>query len=464
MGVWGMVESGEWRGRRPGGWAGFLLLGCLLGVLGPAGAGAGSAVESGRAIPLRMLVVATEEEAREVVAAVNRGVPFERLAQERSLGPERERGGYLGRVDPATLSPAIREALARTRRGRLSPVVETEGGYAVLQLVSEGVASVLDRVIRQEAEAERLLEEGTAAGERKEFARTVELLRKAVEYHPRLVDAHYNLAIAYRQLGQMPEAREAMRRVVQLRPDDYQARMGLGLWLLEAAEYQEAILHLERATLLRLDSAEAWLRLAQGYEAAGRWREAARSYRQVQGLVAPAQDQAPLLEAILRTAMRAPDGAAAVEAARRLQALRPGHRGFLAVGRALLLQGEAAAAATELEKAVALNAEAVEGRVALGEAYAAARRTEAAAEQWLRAIRLEPANPEHYRRLSRLHEETGRLDLAIVTLRDGLHAAEQAPRSVQAEMSARLANLYQQAGREREAARERERAAALGGS
>ena len=70
--------------------------------------------------------------------------------------------------------------------------------------------------------------------------------------------------------------------------------------------------------------------LAQAYDAAGRARAAVGAYRRALGLLG--RDDPALLEALLAAAMRAPDGPAAVEAARKLRGIRPGHEGFVTVG------------------------------------------------------------------------------------------------------------------------------------
>jgi predicted Zn-dependent protease len=431
----------------------------LLAAAGILSASAGSAGDSRRTLPLRMIVVPTQQEAREIAAAAAAGTPFERLARERSIGPERERGGYLGRVNPATLSPDAQAALSRTRVGQVSPVFSTEQGYALFQWLPEPTARALDQAARNELEGERLLEEGTEAGKAGELRRAAELLARAAELHPTLLDAHYNLAIAHRRLGQMPEAMTAMRRAIELRPDDYDARMRLGGWLHETGQHAEASLQLERAAMLRMDSPEAWNRLAQCYEAAGRSRDAAAAYRRVLALLG--RDDPALLQAILRNAMAGRDGPAALDAARRLQPLSPGHQGFVAVGQALLLSGEAERAAAELEKAVALSPSSVPGRLALSEAYSALGKPAAAAAELAQVTRLEPDNPAHYQLLSQRYDEAGRLDLAIVSLRDGLSVAGKASRQVQAEIASQLATYYERAGMKREAAREWSRAEAL---
>ena len=454
--------------ERRGGWGaarrwGLLLLGLLLAGGAPLPVWAGTSGGHAGLLPLRMIVLRTVQEARDVAAAVSRGVPFERLVHERSIGPEREHGGYLGWVNPATLSGEAQAALARTRVGRLTPIFPAEDGYAMFQLLSEPAARSLEERARREAEAERqaeqLLAEGTEAGKQGDLPRAVELLGRAAALNPRLVDAHYNLAIGARRLGRMPEAVAAMRRVLELLPDDFEARMGLGGWLAEAGQHAEAVQHYERAAMIRMDSRDAWLRLGQSYEADGRYRDALGAYRRALTLLG--KDDPAILGVILRVAMRGRDGAVAVDAARRLQPFSPGHGGFTLLGRALLLAGETSAAILELEKAVALAPASVPARLALSEAYAAAGKPQAAVDQLTRVIRQEPGEPRHYRLLSERYEEIDRLDLAIVAMRDGVAASADRPRAVQAEMSARLALLYELAGMLREATRERQRAELL---
>jgi tetratricopeptide (TPR) repeat protein len=140
---------------------------------------------------------------------------------------------------------------------------------------------------------------------------------------------------------------------------------------------------------------------------------------------------------------------------------RCGSRRRRALLLALLLNGEADAAIAEYQKAVALAPASAAAQVALGSAYARLGRAEAAAERFLRAVELEPGNPTHYRRLARLYEGQGRLDLAIVALRDGLSAAAASPPTLQAELSEELSALYERAGMPREAERERLRAKSL---
>jgi tetratricopeptide (TPR) repeat protein len=408
---------------------------------------------------IRVLVVKTESEAREAVAQFNAGMGFDRIVRERSIGPERDRGGYLGRVDPATLSAAARAAVARTGSGRLTSVFPTEAGFGVIQVLTDQEEQEVETQLRKEPEALALLQEGTDFGKRGDLDRALQLLQRAVELNPRLVDGHFNLAVGLWKVGRWDAAMAAMREVIRLDPNDFVAHLLLGGWLSDRGRPDEAVVDFERAAALDVNSLEAWRKLAQAYDAAGRARAAVGAYRRALGLLG--RDDPVLLEAWLAAAMRAPNGPAAVEAARKLRGIRPGHEGFVMVGDALLLNGEAEAAVQEYRKALGLAPASVQAQVGLAAATARLGQTESATQHLLAAIRLDPANPAHYQTLSRLYEDMGRLDLAIVALRDGVAAASGAPRATQAALADRLASLYERAEMRREAEQEWRRAKAL---
>jgi Tfp pilus assembly protein PilF len=412
-----------------------------------------------RPVGVRILVVKSMAEARQAITAFNAGVPFDRIVRERSIGPARERGGYLGRVNPGSLDTQARAALLKTRRGRLTPIFPTQGGFGVMQVLSEREERELEVRIRQEPEARDLLERGLERGQAGDLDGAVSLLRRTIELDPGLVEAHFNLAMAYRDLGQLDMAIAAMRQVVRLNPEDIDAYMRLGAWLFERDAFLDASQAFERAATLEMDSEEAWLRLAQSYDAAGKAQAAVGAYRQVLNLLG--RDDPALYGALYRVAMRARNGPVAVEAARKLRDFRTGHEGFLALGDALLLNGENEAAVLELQKAVALAPSSAAAHAKMASAFARVGRVESAVESLLQAVQLEPDNPEHYRSLTRLYTGMGRVDLAIVALRDGVSAAAGASPRLQSELAEELAALYERAGMRREAERERNRAQSL---
>jgi superkiller protein 3 len=431
--------------------AGFLVVSILV-------VSSGTPADAALAPGIRILVVKTEAEARAAAAEVKRGVSFDLLVRERSIGPERERGGYLGRVDTALLSPQARTALAKTARGGLSPIFRTEDGFAIIQVLTPREEQELEARVRREPEAQALLERGTELGQTGDLKAAEALLRQATEMDPGLADAYFNLGIVYRKQQQPDVAIATMRRVVELRPHDFEAHMRLGAWHFEGGQFPESCAAYERAATLQMDSKAVWLKLAQSYEAAGKAAAVVGAYRRVLAL---SETEDPILiGALLRAAMRAGDGSVAVEAARKLQAFRPGYEGFLRLAEALVLRGDNDAAIQEYQKAAVLAPSSAAAQAGLASVYANTGQSDAAIDRFLQAIRLDPAHPSYYRALARLYKDGGRLDLAIVSLRDGVGAAGSSP-ALQADMAEELAAVYEAAGMAREATQERLRAASL---
>jgi tetratricopeptide (TPR) repeat protein len=457
LGSLAMIAAGRGRRWLPDGCGRLAAAAVLIAAAAVWHAGAEAGTPP-RPAAIRILVVETEAEARDALAQIRAGVPFEQIVREQSIGPQRERGGYLGRVDPASLSPAVRAMLAKTRRGRVSGHFRTEEGYALIQVLTERDELEQEALLRRDPEALELFEKGTQRGKEGDLTGAVTLLRRALELNPSLGDARFNLGIALWKLGRAEEAIAIMREAVRINPQDLDAHLRLGAWLLSRGRTVEAVPHYERAATLQMESREIWLKLAQCYEAVGRFRAAGTAYRRVLGLLE--QDDPAVVESLLRVALLAPDGPLAVEAARRLRAFRPGHEGLLAIGEALLVNGEVEAAVREFQMAVALAPTAAPAHAGLAKAYGRLGQREAAAEHLVRAIRLDPKSPELYRALSRLYVEQGRVDLAIVALRDGLEAAETWPMLRRVELAEELAALYERAGMSREAERERARVAA----
>jgi len=126
-----------------------------------------------------------------------------------------------------------------------------------------------------------------------------------------------------------------------------------------------------------------------------------------------------------------------------------------------MVNGEFEAAAREYRMALGLAPGSARAKAGLASALAGVARTESEAERLLQTIKADPTDPARYQALSALYERAGRLDLAIVALRDGAAAAATAPREIQADIAERLAALYERADMRQEAARERARAQAL---
>jgi len=453
------VDGPKAAARRPHGGRAFArrasVLLAMLCLSGPLGVRAWGAAE---ARGIRILVVASEAEARRALEALQAGVPFPRLVRERSTGPAREAGGYLGRVNPDTLTAEARAVLAATPRGGLSPITQVKEGFAIFQVLGVEEEQALEARARNLPEANALLQQGTKLARDGDLEGAAAALARAVELDPDLTDAHFNLAVVERRRGRPDAAIAALQRVIELVPDDVDAYVRLGLLYFDRKAYGQAIQAYGRAATYAKDSLEAWVGLAESYEVSGNAAAAVPAYQQAIALAG--KDERLLYPGLYRSAMQAGNGPVAVEAARKLQTFQGGHDTFVALGEALLLNGESAAAIAEFQKAVALRPTSARTFGRLGAAFARAGQTDAAVQQYVRAVQLAPDDPTLYRELARVYSDQGQLDLAIVTLRDGVAVAKATP-ALQAAMADELGVLYERAGMAAEAAQERERARAL---
>lgn len=95
-----------------------------------------AATGASHAITLRIIVVSSQEKAQRVLQFLQQGRDFAELAKEESIDPTADDGGLMARVDPATLRPELRDAVAGLDLGTVSPIVHIPLGYAILKVVS----------------------------------------------------------------------------------------------------------------------------------------------------------------------------------------------------------------------------------------------------------------------------------------------------------------------------------------
>jgi tetratricopeptide (TPR) repeat protein len=92
--------------------------------------------QTSTAIPLRILVLNSAEEAARVRAELEKGADFAVLAREKSVDATSVDGGLLGKVDPSTLREEIRTALRGLAPGQISPVFRIPSGFAIVKVLA----------------------------------------------------------------------------------------------------------------------------------------------------------------------------------------------------------------------------------------------------------------------------------------------------------------------------------------
>ena len=79
---------------------------------------------SSQEIPLQVIVVRSAEEAEQILDRLKKGQDFSQLAEEKSIDPTSDAGGYMGKLSPSALRAELRDALKGLGPGQLTNVVQ----------------------------------------------------------------------------------------------------------------------------------------------------------------------------------------------------------------------------------------------------------------------------------------------------------------------------------------------------
>lgn len=86
-------------------------------------------------IKARHILLETEQEAKDVIARLDKGADFAELAKEKSTGPSGPRGGDLGWFTQGTMVPEFSEAAFGLKKGEITKTpVKTQFGWHVIKV------------------------------------------------------------------------------------------------------------------------------------------------------------------------------------------------------------------------------------------------------------------------------------------------------------------------------------------
>lgn len=114
--------------------------------------------DASKASPVALIVVDSEEQARNILAKMGAGEEFAALARQYSTDPTAKDGGYLGEIKPDSLRMELRDALQGVKAGQVSGIVKIPAGYAILKVLKEPLSaanSEADRAKRAATESIR---------------------------------------------------------------------------------------------------------------------------------------------------------------------------------------------------------------------------------------------------------------------------------------------------------------------
>jgi tetratricopeptide (TPR) repeat protein len=113
---------------------------------------------------------------------------------------------------------------------------------------------------------------GAVYNRSQQFAKAVDIIRKALAFEKKSAEAYYNLGFAHRNLKQFPLAIPAYREAIRLNPQMADAYQNLGNVYYEMGSYPQAISHFSKA--LAIDPNH--VRAVKGLEAAQSAAEVAK--------------------------------------------------------------------------------------------------------------------------------------------------------------------------------------------
>jgi tetratricopeptide (TPR) repeat protein len=104
--------------------------------------------DDANAVPVRLMVLLSAQDAQDALDRLKAGDDFAVMAREKSVDPTSTSGGFLGKIDPNSLRPELRDALHDVQPGQLSKIVRIPSGYAVLEVMTEAAAADLGKADR----------------------------------------------------------------------------------------------------------------------------------------------------------------------------------------------------------------------------------------------------------------------------------------------------------------------------
>ncbi|HEV8321694.1 MAG TPA: tetratricopeptide repeat protein [Myxococcota bacterium] len=199
----------------------------------------------------------------------------------------------------------------------------------------------------------RAAEDGDLRGARERATRAADAFRKAIVLDAGAVEAYVGLGAAYEFLGDSERAYPVLLRVVDMVPGDARAHGMLAVVMTDVGRHAEAMPHYEKALDEFPDDPNLLLKLGKSLVAIDHAEEALGVYLRYHE-VAPGDPR--YLQGVGDAFLAAGHGAEALEAYKRLESAGPAFRldALQGEGSALLLMGDASAAADRFREGIDL--------------------------------------------------------------------------------------------------------------
>jgi tetratricopeptide (TPR) repeat protein len=285
---------------------------------------------------------------------------------------------------------------------------------------------------------------GIAYSEDGKFAQAVHVLQTLIASHPAFFEAYLDLGAAYGQEERFSEAVESYRQALRLDPRNCQAQLFLGIALWADTKPRDAVPVLKGYIVCKPRDPQGYYWLGRVYKDAGRYQDAARALEQASSLNGASYDIRYNLGVVLAHLGRDTAAADQLRIAEKLNARSAGVHYQLF--RILQRLNDQNGSSEELKAFQTLKVRDVEKTQSIryynrGDQLLAAGKFQSAAEQYRRALDLNPDN-------ARLHYN---LSQALRGLGDDQGQEKELKNAIQLDPNLapayyRLAELYMKSG------------------
>ncbi len=253
----------------------------------------------------------------------------------------------------------------------------------------------------------------------------LDLIRQAVQLKPDFAEAHNDLGVALKDLGQFDEAIASSRRAIGIKPEYAEAHCNLGIALKLAGRLDEAIASYRLALKLKPDYADAFNNLGIALADAGQLEEAIASNRQAVRLAPNYADAHYNLGNTLWGNRQLTE---AVVSYRQAIALKPDHaQAFNNLGNVYKETGNLDEAIASYQQALSLKPDYAEAHYNLGSAFQTLDQLDDAIASYRQAIHLKPDFAKAYNNLANTLRDAGHIDEAISCYREALRLKPDYP-------------------------------------
>jgi protein O-GlcNAc transferase len=242
--------------------------------------------------------------------------------------------------------------------------------------------------------------------------------RRAVKIKPDYAEAHSNLGNVLKDLGQLDDAVASYRRALKIKPESAESHNSLGTALKDLGQLDEAVASYRRAIKLKPDYAEAYYNLGNVHKALGQLEEAAASYRNATRFKPDFADAHIKLGTVLQSLGQ---HEAALAGYRRALEIGPGFAGLHNnMGIAFKDLGQFDAAIASYHRALEIKADYAEAHNNLGNVLKDLGRYDDALACYQRALGAKPNFAETHYNIGNVLKDLGRHDEALVSYRKAL--------------------------------------------